>query len=99
LRDEALFSTYALAGLRRKEALGLSVSDYDVQRRTLQVRNGKGRRVRTIPVVPALGTVLDRLLSGTVRGGEKLFAGRFPGRGLTPWQAQWRFEHWKTVAG
>jgi integrase/recombinase XerC len=99
LRDEALFSIYAFTGLRRTEALGLSVSDYDTVRRTLQVRNGKGRRVRTVPVVPALGAVLDKLLTGTVCGQERLFPGRVPGRGLTPRQAQWRFEHWKTVAG
>jgi len=49
--------------------------------------------------VPALGAVLDRLLSGTVPGEARLFPGRVAGRGLTPRQAQGRFEHWKTVAG
>lgn len=33
LRDEALFATYALAGLRRTEAILLDVTDYDCERR------------------------------------------------------------------
>ena len=99
LRDEALFSTYAFTGLRRAEALSLCISDYDPERRTLQVRDGKGRRVRTAPVVPALGVVLNRLVRGAGHGEGKVFPGRVPGRGLTTRQAHERFEHWKGVAG
>ena len=59
LRDEALFSTYVLAGLRRKEALLLDQSDYNVKARLLCIKNGKGGQVRTVPVVRALGRLLQ----------------------------------------
>lgn len=59
LRDEALFSTYALTGLRRSQALCLDVSDYDAEERTSRVKDGKGRRVRTVPVVQPLGLLLE----------------------------------------
>lgn len=102
LRDEALFSTYALAGLRRKEALLLCQSDYNAKARLLCIRNGKGGRVRTVPVVRALGRLLERFqnhsLSRAGPVGEKLFPGRVPGTGLTTRQAHSRFEHWKAVA-
>ena len=102
LRDEALFSIYALAGLRRKEALLLCQSDYNAKARLLCIKNGKGGRVRTVPVVRALGRLLVRFQNDSLsRGGPvggKLFPGRVPGTGLTTRQAQSRFERWKTVA-
>jgi site-specific recombinase XerD len=102
LRDEALFSTYALAGLRRKEALLLGQSDYNAKAKLLCVRNGKGGRVRTVPVVRALGRLLKRFQNDSFsRGGlvdEKLFPGRSRGTALTARQAQSRFERWKAVA-
>jgi integrase/recombinase XerD len=102
LRDEALFSIYALAGLRRREALLLAQSDYNPKARLLCIRNGKGGRVRTVPVARALGRSLERFLTGALsRGGpigDRLFPGRVAGRALTVRQAQSRFEHWKVVA-
>lgn len=102
LRDEALFSIYALAGLRRREALLLAQSDYNPKARLLCIRNGKGGRVRTVPVARALGRSLERFLTGALsRGGpvgDRLFPGRVAGRALTARQAQSRFEHWKAVA-
>jgi site-specific recombinase XerD len=103
LRDEALFSTYALAGLRRKEALLLDQSDYNVKAKLLCIKNGKGGHVRTVPVVRALGRLLNRFqIDSWSRGNPvegKLFPGRLPGTGLTARQAQERFERWKAVAG
>jgi integrase/recombinase XerC len=97
-RDEALFLTYALTGLRRTEALRLDVSDYDAEKGMLRVKSGKGRRARTIPVARQLGPVLRRFCNYRQSGG-KLFAGRAPGKGLTARQAQVRFDLWKTAAG
>jgi integrase/recombinase XerC len=101
LRDEALFRTYAMTGIRRCEALQLDVSDFDSRQQTLRVRNAKGRRVRTIPVAPALGALLSELLDIRLLRGErdkKLFAGRIPKKGLTARQAQARFDLWKAIA-
>ena len=97
-RDEALFLTYALTGLRRTEALRLDVSDYDAEKGMLRVKSGKGRRARTIPVARQLGPVLRRFCNYS-QSGDKLFAGRAPGKGLTARQAQVRFDLWKTAAG
>ena len=41
LRDEALFSLYAMTGLRRAEALSLNFGDFDRQTGTLRLRQGK----------------------------------------------------------
>ena len=101
MRDEALFSTYALTGLRRAEALRLDVSDYDAGKGVLRVKDGKGRRTRTVPVAQALGLLLCRFRddSAARRSCGKLFPGRVQGKGLTPREAHARLQRWKRVAG
>jgi site-specific recombinase XerC len=99
-RDEALFLTYALTGLRRAEALGLEVSDYDAAKGILRVDAGKGRQARTIPVARQLGAVLRRFCDSRAgSSGQKVFAGRVKGKALTARQAQGRFDRWKAAAG
>jgi len=102
LRDEALFATYALTGLRRAEALCLDAADFDVAAKTLRVKAGKGRQTRGVPVVDSLGHLLEGLLNDgqakTVPTAGKLFPGRVKGRGLTGRQAQRRFDYWKDAA-
>jgi integrase len=98
LRDQALFALYALTGLRRAEALGLDIPDYDADDRSIRVRNGKGRRPRNAPVVAALGAVLNEFMRGLPGREGKLFPGRAPGGGLTPRQANRRFQLWKVAA-
>ncbi|MGO8732824.1 MAG: tyrosine-type recombinase/integrase, partial [Terriglobia bacterium] len=65
-------------------------------------KNGKGGQVRTVPVVRALGRLLNSFQNSSLSRGSpvegKLFPGRIPGTGLTPRQAQNRFERWKAVA-
>ena len=103
LRDEALFATYALTGMRRSEALCLSIRDYDHGWRMLLISGGKGRSVRAVPV-PA---ELARLLGGFCRNCPadeasckgKLFPGGIAGRALTARQVHARFQHWKILAG
>ncbi len=103
LRDEALFSIYAFAGLRRAEALGLLHSDYDATAAILRINNAKGRQVRTVPVIPALGSLLDKYMVGagssTGDRSSKLFPGRRPEKSLTARQTQTRFDFWKGVVG
>jgi len=98
LRDQALFALYALTGLRRAEALALDIPDYDAGDHSIRVRNGKGRRPRVVPVVTALGAVLNEFMRGFPGRGGKLFPGRAPGGGLTPRQANRRFQLWKVAA-
>ncbi|MGO8735358.1 MAG: tyrosine-type recombinase/integrase, partial [Terriglobia bacterium] len=66
-------------------------------------KNGKGGQVRTVPVVRALGRLLNSFQNSSLSRGSpvegKLFPGRLPGTGLTARQAQKRFERWKAVAG
>lgn len=102
LRDEALFATYAFAGLRRSEALHLNVFDYDPHRRVLHIRNGKGKRARTVPLVSRLDQLLTRFHAHRVKSfgaAERLFPGRAPEAGLAPRQVQRRFEFWRARAG
>jgi len=103
LRDEALFATYAFAGLRRTEALLLDITDFDAQRAILHVRNGKGRRSRIVPLVRELSLLLSRFRDDRLKVVDastgKLFPGHNPHSGLTPRQVQRRFEHWKVITG
>ncbi len=103
VRDEALFATYAFAGLRRMEAVLLNVSDHDFERSALRVRIGKGRRPRVVPLVHHLNLLLSRFretrLESTGVPTGTLFSGRSPDTGLTPRQVQRRFEYWKTASG
>ncbi len=103
LRDEALFSMYALTGLRRAEALRLDIADYDAGTKVLRVKNGKNGRSRIVPVVHRLGLLLEEFqqhcMSQNRVGDGKLFPGRTPSAGLTVRQAQRRFQYWKSVAG
>jgi integrase/recombinase XerC len=102
VRDEALFATYAFAGLRRNEALDLNVYDYDPYRRVLHVRNGKGKRSRTVPLVSRLDHLLSQFRDHRVArlgAAGRLFNGRTPGSGLAPRQVQRRFEYWRARAG
>jgi integrase/recombinase XerD len=50
LRDRAILETFYSTGIRRGELIALAVSDVDVGRRTLQVREGKGKRDRVLPI-------------------------------------------------
>ena len=103
LRDEALFATYALTGVRRSEALRLTAADYDPDKGTLRVKSGKGRRGRTMPVPVELAHLLGRLcfelVSTNAQFEGEFFPGAVPGHALTARQAHARFQHWKTLAG
>jgi integrase/recombinase XerD len=50
LRDRAMLEVLYSTGIRRAELVHLLVSDLDADRRTLFVRQGKGRKDRTVPI-------------------------------------------------
>ncbi|MCP4308390.1 MAG: site-specific tyrosine recombinase XerC [bacterium] len=50
LRDRAILETFYSTGIRRTELTNLQVFDLDTERRTLMVRQGKGRKDRLIPI-------------------------------------------------
>jgi integrase len=53
-RDRLLLASFAYAGLRRSELLGLAWDDVDLSRRLLYVRRAKGGRQGVVPIHPAL---------------------------------------------
>lgn len=50
LRDRAILEVLYSTGLRRMEIAALHVVDVDVERRTVMVREGKGRKQRVVPI-------------------------------------------------
>ena len=50
VRDRVMLEVLYSTGIRRSELAGLSLFDLDADRRTLLVRQGKGRRDRMVPI-------------------------------------------------
>lgn len=50
IRDRAMLELLYSTGIRRSELTGLELTDLNIERQTLQVRQGKGRRDRVVPV-------------------------------------------------
>ncbi|MBF0548593.1 MAG: site-specific tyrosine recombinase XerC [Candidatus Riflebacteria bacterium] len=50
IRDRAIMETFYATGIRRSEMAHLSISDVDMGRETLLIREGKGRKDRIIPL-------------------------------------------------
>ena len=62
LRNRAIVEILYGTALRLSECINLDVDDIDKRRRTLEVRNGKGNKDRTIPLMKsALGATQDYL--------------------------------------
>ena len=58
VRDRAMLELFYSTGLRRSELCGLDLSDIHTERRTIHVRQGKGKRDRIVPVgARALGWI------------------------------------------
>ena len=58
LRDAAIIATLFHAGLRRSEAADLDINDIQLGE-SLDVRSGKGRKFRRIPMIPQLTARLE----------------------------------------
>jgi integrase/recombinase XerD len=50
LRDRAILETFYSTGMRRRELSGLKLYDLDIERGTVMVRQGKGKKDRMIPI-------------------------------------------------
>ena len=82
VKHRAALTTAYAAGLRVSEVVGLRVGDIDSQRMVIQVRQGKGRKDRTVMLSTQLLDLL-RAYVREVRPGEWLFPGTVPARPLT----------------
>ena len=59
-RNHAIFATFMMAGLRKKELLNLTFTDVDIEHATVLVRQGKGQKDRIVPLVRRLAEILER---------------------------------------
>lgn len=50
VRDRAILETLYSTGIRRMELIGLKVTDFDPERGTIVVRQGKGKKDRMVPI-------------------------------------------------
>lgn len=57
-RNHAIVATFMFAGLRKKELLGLQVTDVDFEARSIYVRRGKGAKDRLVPMSATLAGIL-----------------------------------------
>lgn len=86
-KHRAVLSTIYAAGLRLSEALTLKVSDIDSERMVITVRQGKGRKDRTVMLSPQLLELL-RSYAREVRPQDWLFPGSRPDQPLHPTAVQ-----------
>jgi integrase/recombinase XerD len=63
VRDRALLEVFYSTGMRRSELLGLGRYDLDVDRGTVMVRQGKGRKDRMIPIGERALAWIDRYVT------------------------------------
>ena len=59
-RDYAILLTFLKSGIRESELADLQIDDVDFLHNELTVREGKGKKERTIPLMPELKTALGR---------------------------------------
>ena len=63
VRDRAILEVFYSTGMRRSELLGLGRYDLDVDRGTVMVRQGKGRKDRMIPIGERALAWIDRYVT------------------------------------
>src|SRR5256714_1921652 len=61
-RDYAILLTFLKSGIRESELADLQIEDVDFVHDTLRVREGKGKKERTIPLMPELKRALKRYI-------------------------------------
>jgi integrase/recombinase XerD len=62
IRNRAIMEVFYSSGIRRMELIGLKLYDLDIERGTLMVRMGKGRKDRFIPVGARACAWVDKYL-------------------------------------
>ena len=85
-RNHAIFATFLLAGLRKKELLSLKLSDVDLDNMTVFIRQGKGSKDRIVPLCYKLTEILRSYLTERKRLNKtcpKFFASLNRNVGLT----------------
>lgn len=92
LRNEALIRVLLYTGLRRAEIAALQWSDIDIAGRVVTV-NGKGGRLRRLPLHPLLPGVLIRLQTAQGRSYGAVFASQ-EGVALHPYTINAIFRRW-----
>lgn len=65
IRDRAILETFYSTGMRRLELIGLKLYDLDVERGTIMVRQGKGKKDRMIPIGERALRWIDRYVTET----------------------------------
>jgi integrase/recombinase XerD len=63
LVDPVLFRVFYATGMRLSEALNLELRDFDPVRTTIEVRDGKNRENRLVPVTGRLAATLERYIA------------------------------------
>lgn len=66
-RNHAIFSTFLLAGLRKRELLNLKLTDVDLENLSIFIYQGKGGKDRIVPICYKLAESLKRYLQERVR--------------------------------
>jgi len=61
-RDYAILLTFLKSGIRESELADLQIDDADFVHDTLRVREGKGKKERTVPLMPELKRALKRYI-------------------------------------
>ena len=61
-RNYAIFATFIMAGLRKKELLSLKLTDVDIENLSIFIRQGKGSKDRAVPINYRLAETLGRYL-------------------------------------
>jgi len=102
-RDYAILLTFLKSGIRESELAALEIEDIDLVHDTLRVREGKGKKERTIPLMPELKRALRRYLGdrdqqANILDDETLFLAR-NGTSLNPSSIRKLVKKYYTKAG
>jgi site-specific recombinase XerD len=102
-RDYAILLTFLKSGIRERELVDLQIDDVDFVHDSLRVREGKGKKERTIPLMPELKRALRRYLADRDRQDnivdeETLFLAR-NGTSLNPSSIRKLVKKYYTKAG
>jgi len=102
-RDYAILLTFLKSGIRESELADLQIDDVDFMHDTLRVREGKGKKERTIPLMPELKRALrryvgDRDQQANIVDEETLFLAR-NGTSLNPSSIRKLVKKYYTKAG
>lgn len=59
-RNYAIFATFIMAGLRKKELLNLKYNDVEIENLSIFIRQGKGNKDRVVPINYRLAEILSK---------------------------------------